>query len=126
MNALTGRAATVRSGSTVTGLKPAEFRHLALDEICREAGSLNNLKNINPDLYGDMLFFRNDEGQHKYMGETLDQTEQMLRDAFPGESKEFYKYGKWAGGAWDTPEFNHLVSDEEKRAIIQWMRDRDL
>lgn len=55
-------------------------------------------------------------GHHLYMGGHADEMEQLLRDAFPGQSEDFYNYGKWAGGA-----MNLMNS---KRS--QWMKDLKL
>lgn len=51
-------------------------------------------------------------GHHLYMGGHADEMEQLLRDAFPGQSEDFYNYGKWAGGGYESDEFKALSMDE--------------
>ena len=44
-------------------------------------------------------------GHHEYMGSHVDKMEERLRSAFPGQSEDFYKYGKWGGGATSSDAF---------------------
>ena len=51
-------------------------------------------------------------GHHLYMGGHADEMEQLLRDACPGQSEDFYNDGKWAGGGYESDEFKALSMDE--------------
>lgn len=35
------------------------------------------------------------DGHHEYIGSHVDKMEERLQSAFPGQSEDFYKYGKW-------------------------------
>ena len=56
--------------------------------------SLNLLSAINnssePTDWGKI-----NDGHHEYMGSHVDKMEERLQSAFPGQSEDFYKYGKW-------------------------------
>ena len=47
------------------------------------------------------------------MGQHIEEMEQLLRDAFPGQSEEFYEYGKWGGGAFNSDAFRQLPVEEQ-------------
>ena len=99
-----------------------EFMHLKLFEISQGAGSASELGRSNPELYGiinlyhadkdNNLYWLND-AHHFYMGQHVEEMEQLLRDAFPGMEEEFYEYGKWGGGAHASDAFRGLSFDEK-------------
>ncbi|MFR5660792.1 MAG: hypothetical protein ACLUDU_23440, partial [Butyricimonas faecihominis] len=60
-----------------------------------------------------------------YMGYDNQKYEQFLRSAFPAETEDFYKYGKWGGGVEKSEEFNNLSSDE-KGKINKYLHDNNL
>lgn len=97
-----------------------EFMHLVLIEISRDAGSAQALGRSNSELLTDINRFGINEGHHAYMGGNIDELEQLLRDAYPGESEEFYDYGKWGGGAMNSEEYEKLP-DVEKDAIESYL-----
>lgn len=41
-----------------------------------------------------------------------EETEELLRQAFPGRNEEFYEYGKWGGGAFNSEVFEELPFDK--------------
>jgi hypothetical protein len=101
--------------------------HLTLFDVMREAGNLSNLSQENPDLYiaiGQNQWNPND-GHHWYWGNNIEEYEQMLRGAFPGESEDFYEYGKWGGEFYNSPGFDALPPDEQI-AILEYLDDNDL
>ena len=48
------------------------------------------------------------QGHHEYMGRHVDEMEELLRESFPGRDEEFYEYGKWGGGAFNSSAFDTL------------------
>ena len=42
----------------------------------------------------------------------MEEMEQLLRDSFPGMPEEFYEYGKWGGGAFNSTAFRSLPIEE--------------
>ena len=73
-----------------------ELIHLALFDISQKARSLEKLQQINLTLARCLELNINAVPHHEYMGK-MTNYEQILRDAFPGKSREFYEYGKWGG-----------------------------
>lgn len=65
------------------------------------------------------------EGHHEYIGKHTDIMEGILKDAFPGESDDFYNYGKWGGGATNSSAFEEL-SKEEQKSIINYLGSNKL
>lgn len=65
------------------------------------------------------------EGHHEYMGGHTDIMEKLLREAFPGESDDFYNCGKWAGGATNSNTFLNLPKEEQK-AVLNYLRTHKL
>ena len=57
---------------------------------------------------------------HFYMGQHIEEMEQLLRDAFPGPDDDFYECGKWGGGALNSDAFEEL-SEEEQNAITNYL-----
>ena len=104
-----------------------EYMHLQLLEISRNAGSLGALGRENPELMTAINTNGQDvnAGHHEYMGSHIDELETMLREAFPGESDEFYEYGKWGGGAFDSDAFDELPLSEQYK-IIQYLQNNGL
>lgn len=51
--------------------------------------------------------------------------EKLLREAFPGESDDFYNCGKWAGGATNSNTFLNLPKEEQK-AVLNYLRTHKL
>ena len=91
-----------------------EFMHLKLLQISQNAGSTSALAQSNPELLGAMNRHGGvNEGHHFYMGQHIEEMEQLLRDAFPGQSEEFYEYGKWGGGAFNSDAFRQLPVEEQ-------------
>ena len=109
-----------------------EYVHLEYLEISRDAGSRNEFYKANSELYNDIVhsevttdWGKINDGHHQYMGGHIEDIEDLLREAFPNENEDFYEYGKWGGGATDSPEFEELT-DEEQRNIIQYLRNNNL
>ena len=108
-----------------------EFYHLYLYGISRDAGSLAKLYTTDQKLqsllnqnYVDGQMDIN-EAHHQYMGYDNQKYEQFLRSAFPGETEDFYKYGKWGGGVEESEEYNNL-SLEEKNKIEIYLKKNNL
>ena len=106
-----------------------EFMHLKLLQISQDAGSPSELGRSNPELYGIINMFYADkdnnlywlnDAHHFYMGQHVEEMEQLLRDAFPGQSEEFYEYGKWGGGALNSDAFEKL-SEEERGRVEEYL-----
>ena len=57
---------------------------------------------------------------HFYMGQHVEEMEQLLRGSFPGRDDDFYECGKWGGGALNSDAFNEL-SEEEQNAITNYL-----
>ena len=95
--------------------------HLALLEMSQETGSREKLGETNPELLGAMNLYGVNEGHHFYMGEHVEEVEQLLRDAFPGMDDDFYEYGKWGGGTFNSDKFDQLPK-EEQDAIEEYLR----
>ena len=51
--------------------------------------------------------------------------EQLLRSTFPGESNDFYRYGKWAGGAFNSEAFKDLPKTE-RDAVRDYLKNNKL
>ena len=47
--------------------------------------------------------------------------EERLRSAFPGQSEDFYKYGKWGGGATSSDAFLKLENIEPDKIKVSEM-----
>lgn len=62
---------------------------------------------------------------HEYIGNDNAKYERFLRDAFPGEKEEFYKYGKWGGGISDSEAFKKLPVQEQDE-IKKYIKDNKL
>ena len=95
-----------------------EFMHLKLFEISQDAGSAAELAKSNLELLTALNRYDINEGHHFYMGEHIEETEELLRQAFPGRDEEFYEYGKWGGGAMDSNVFKQLASMEQLAIIV--------
>lgn len=104
-----------------------EYMHLQLLEISRNAGSPGALGRENPELMTAINTNGQDvnAGHHEYMGSHVDELETMLREAFPGESDEFYEYGKWGGGAFDSSAYYDL-SSSERNEINKYLKSMGL
>lgn len=103
-----------------------EYVHIILLEESRKAGDAENFEKNNKDLYDAITDKENlNEGHHEYMGQHTDIMEDILREAFPGESDDFYNYGKWAGGATDSSAFREL-SQEEQQEIKDFLKEHKL
>ena len=107
-----------------------EFMHLKLFQISQDAGSPPELVMVNPELLGIInLYYANREqngywlndAHHYYMGQHVEEMEQLLRDSFPGMPEEFYEYGKWGGGAFSSTAFDSLPF-EERLAIVTYLK----
>ena len=59
------------------------------------------------------------------MGQHVDKMEVLLREAFPGMLEEFYEYGKWCGGAFNSAAFEDLPF-EKQIAIEKFLRQLGL
>ena len=55
------------------------------------------------------------DGHHEYIGSHVDKMEERLQSAFPGQSEDFYKYGKWGGGATSSDAFENLTQSEKEK-----------
>jgi hypothetical protein len=100
--------------------------HLGLLDDMRQAGNMSNLYNVNSELYSDInRLYDLNAGQHEYIGNHIDQFESILREAFPGESEDFYNYGKWGGGIFNSSAFDALPGGE-KRDVRRYLKDNDL
>ena len=51
--------------------------------------------------------------------------ENLLRKAFPYQDNDFYRYGKWSGGAYNSPAFDNLPQTE-KDAVKGYLRKQGL
>lgn len=91
-----------------------EFMHLKLFEISQDAGSAAELAKSNLELLTALNRYNINDGHHFYMGEHIEETETLLRQAFPGRDEEFYEYGKWGGGAFNSEAFEKLPLDEQQ------------
>ena len=97
--------------------------HLKILQISQDAGSPSELGRSNPELYGIInMFYANKENNlywlndahHFYMGQHVEEMEQLLREAFPGMDDDFYEYGKWGGGAFNSDKFDQLPFELQK------------
>lgn len=76
--------------------------------------------------YKDLMFILNtsnndvNAAHHEFMGIQIDEIEKLMRETFPGESEEFYRYGKWGGGAYNSSAFDKL-SDDEQQNIFNYL-----
>lgn len=102
-----------------------EFVHLALFDISRTAGNINELNKINMMLARSLDLNIGADPHHEYIGKIIDVYEQILRDAFPGKSEEFYRYGKWGGGIRDSYRFEMLPSADQK-TILEYLKAHNL
>ena len=59
------------------------------------------------------------------MGNNIEIMEQLLRSTFPGESNDFYRYGRWTGGAFNSEAFDNLPATE-KRNILKYLQKNKL
>lgn len=96
--------------------------HLKILQISQDAGSPSELGRSNPELYGIINMFYADkennlywlnDAHHFYMGQHVEEMEQLLREAFPGMDDDFYEYGKWGGGAFYSDAFRQLPVEEQ-------------
>ncbi|MCD7963889.1 MAG: hypothetical protein LUF90_10190 [Rikenellaceae bacterium] len=103
-----------------------EFLHLALFEISRNAGSGTKLATSDLELLQALNGDGINDGHHKYLTtpERMDEYEKKLRKAFPGQSEEFYKYGKWTGLT-QTEGYRNL-STSEKNNIHNYLYNNGL
>lgn len=92
---------------------------MRLIDISRGAGGQSQLSVINQEL-ALCLGMGINEGHHKYSSRYMNEYEALLRDLFPGESEDFYRYGKWGGGLTETEAFNNL-SNAERKAIQRYL-----
>lgn len=60
------------------------------------------------------------DAHNNYMGDHVDAYEALLRSAFPGETEDFYEYGKWGGGVFNSSEYDAL-SDETRQKIENYL-----
>ena len=126
----------IQSGLTETQMELVlshEYRHLQLFEISQNAGSQGELAKTNQELLlilnqyyaadsdGNWL----NDGHHEYMGRHVDEMEELLRESFPGRDEEFYEYGKWSGGAFNSKAFNNLNKEDQNR-IYSYLRELGL
>lgn len=104
-----------------------EFFHLKLLQITWKAGSATELAKTNQELLTNLNLSDNDPNaaHHSYMGNNMDEYEIYLRNAFPGEKNEFYIYGKWGGGAYNSDDFKTLSVDERMN-ILSYLHDNRL
>lgn len=102
-----------------------ECMHLVLIEVSRNAGSESALSQTNQELFNDIRQDGVNEGHHKYMGGHIDQVEQLLRSAFPGQDEDFYEYGKWGGGAMNSDEFTQLPKYKQHNTEV-YLKKHDL
>lgn len=120
---------TVNSGLTDTQrqlVMAHEYVHIILLEESRLAGNATNFEKNNKELYDAIMNKNNlNEGHHEYMGGHTDIMEKLLREAFPGESDDFYNCGKWAGGATNSNTFLNLPKEEQK-AVLNYLRTHKL
>lgn len=101
-----------------------ELIHLALFDVSLKARNIENLKQINPMLARCLELNIHADPHHEYMGK-MTNYEQILRDAFPGKSREFYEYGKWGGGLMDSYSFKKLPKDQQE-AIREYLKAHKL
>lgn len=92
-----------------------EFYHMFLFGISRDAGSAANLSGINQTLLSFLNTTNINAAHHEYMGYDNARYEQVLREAFPGKTEAFYKYGKWGGGMIESEAFRNLSSQEQDK-----------
>lgn len=102
-----------------------ECLHLVLLEISRNAGSPSVLSNENKELYELIKDFNINQGHHEYMATHIDEFKQLLREAFPGESNEYYEYGVWGGGLIYTNAFYDL-SNDTKCNILNYLQNNGI
>ena len=116
-----------------------EYMHLKVFDISRNVGvyassgdidyikSAQALHNANPELASNLSQYYPDinGAHHEYMGNHVAEMEQLLRQAFPGESNDFYRYGKWGGGAYNSTAFRNLPYAEQS-AVQDYLRKQGL
>ena len=109
-----------------------EYTHLELLEKSRTAGSSNEFALKEPELLSAINnsseptdWGKINDGHHEYMGSHVDKMEERLRSAFPGQSEDFYKYGKWGGGATSSDAFLKLTKSERDK-IIEYLTNNNL
>lgn len=98
--------------------------HLRWFDISRLAGNQTILSMMNEELCLCLGLDIN-KGQHEYTSRRMDDYEALLRDLFPGESEEFYRYGKWGGGLIETEAFKDL-GEAERNAILRYLNKNKL
>ncbi len=104
-----------------------EFWHLSLYEISRNAGSYNQLLIDNPDLAGNIRWKPNmNNAHHDYMVSGIEEYESVLRSAYPGQSEEFYEYGKWGGGIEDEMAAIKAIGITEVVKAQVWLKGQGL
>lgn len=99
-----------------------EYTHFELLEKSRTAGSRNQFTLKEPELSSDInnsneatSWGKVNDDHHEYMGSHIGEMESRLRSTFPGQSEDFYKYGKWGGGATDSKTFGELPKKEQRK-----------
>ena len=91
-----------------------EFMHLKLLQISQDAGSSRELALSDLELLTALNLYGVNDGHHFYMGQHVEEMEQLLREAFPGMDDDFYEYGKWGGGAFNSDKFDQLPFELQK------------
>lgn len=99
--------------------------HLKLFQISQDAGSIESLAALNSELLTALNLYGVNDGHNFYMSQHVEEMEQLLRDSFPGMPEEFYEYGKWGGGAFNSTAFEELPI-EEQNAIKYYLRQLGL
>ena len=99
-----------------------EFMHLKLLQISQDAGSSRELALSNQELLAALNLYGVNDGHHFYMGQHVEEMEQLLREAFPGMDDDFYEYGKWGGGAFNSYAFNELPIEMQDE-ITEYLSD---
>ena len=97
-----------------------EFYHAYLFGLSRDAGSARALGVSNPELQSLLNVYDVNNAHHNYIGEHIDEYEDYLRDVYPGKSEDFYRYGRWGGGVYNSPAFQRLP-ESEQQAIYDYL-----
>ena len=120
------------SPTTLKLILAHEYMHLYIFEQMMSAGSFQELSMTNLELSSYINMYRSlspddfiNAAHHEYMGNNIEIVEQLLRNTFPGESNDFYRYGRWTGGAFNSDAFRDL-SKTERIAIFKYLKKNGL
>ena len=109
-----------------------EYTHLELLEKSRTAGSSNEFALKEPELLSAINnsseptdWGKINDGHHEYMGSHVERWKNVYEVLSPVQSEDFYKYGKWGGGATSSDAFLKLTKSERDK-IIEYLTNNNL